>query len=681
SRPTLLQATPSTFKLLLASGWQGSRSLTVGCGGEAMPLPLAEALLARTRALWNLYGQTETTIWVTAKKVEENDVAAGRISIGQALPHVGTLVLDEEGQPADTGELLILGPGVGKGYHGDPVRTAASFIDHSAGRAYRTGDLVHRLPNGELELRGRIDHQIKVRGHRIEPGEVEAALRTHAAVQDLVVMARPAEAGDLRLVAYVVPTREVGTLGLPSQLHALATRRLPAAARPQHYEVIDALPLTASGKIDRAALPEPGRTRPALATPLMRPNDALELRLTQMVGDLLHVDAVGLDDDFFELGGDSLAAVRLLVEIQDYFATELRLEAFLDQPTVRAIASALREASDHHPALPVVALRANGQGNPLFFVHGAGGLAFTTYEVGRAVAGDRPVFVLQDPATNHDVTPTQSVEALASAHLRALRQTQRHGPYTIVGHSFGGLLAYEMAVQLRADGEDVAFLGMLDTPIPPLATAPATLPERLAIWLREAHFTWQVLAQAGPMALDGLYVMFGAEARYRERTSSNPSWTERVRATWARAVFHLLQRKAGLAFAVDPASRLLMLRQPGIRRSIHLTGVHEGARRRYVPGQYDGEIHLFRARQSSAETAGFGADHALGWRGFASKVAVHWCDGSHFTMTRGANAKHLAALLDRTLIDGAPIVPPDGQPFFDKRSYRPEPNAAALETG
>ncbi|MCG8548746.1 MAG: alpha/beta fold hydrolase [Alphaproteobacteria bacterium] len=368
------------------------------------------------------------------------------------------------------------------------------------------------------------------------------------------------------------------------------------------------------------------------------------------MGETLGVNPVGVCDSFFDLGGDSLSTVELLLAVEDGFGVSVELGRFLDNPTVEGLAAAINEGRDFRPSTALVTLKAHGTEPPLFFIHGAGGLAFTVFELGQALPGDRPIYAVQDPACDPGVEPAREIEAMAAALIEQIMTVQPRGPYHICGHSFGGLLAYEMAIQLRARGHDIAFLGMLDTPTPPAAMKGRGARARLRLAWRELRFLGQILTQAGPMAMDGCYVLFGAEARYRSGGSHEGagSLPEMLRGAWANVLFRYFHKRAGLASAVERNSRLLMLRQPGIRRSIRLTGIHDAARRRYRPGRYDGTVTLFRAETASAETQGF-PDDTLGWNRLAEKIVIHRAPGSHFTMTRGVNVPPLARVLSKAL--------------------------------
>ncbi|MEP7209268.1 MAG: amino acid adenylation domain-containing protein, partial [Alphaproteobacteria bacterium] len=337
---TVLQATPATWRLLLDGGWEGKSDLKALCGGEAMPRDLAAALLGRVGELWNMYGPTETTIWSTVSRVLDAD---GPISIGRPIANTRVRVLDSNGRQAPigvVGELCIGGEGVARGYRNRPDLTGEKFVvldslGEGAERLYRTGDLARFKSNGELVFIGRRDQQVKVRGYRIELGEIEAVLAAHRGVRECTVIVREDTPGDQRLTAYLTAEPEVDFDAEAAK--AGLRERLPEYMTPSAFVVLDALPLTPNGKIDRAALPRPVlAARPAGVGPgvdLMNPD---QRRVAQIWKDLLNVDHIGLNDNFFDLGGHSLLLVKLHARLKAEFAADLPLVELFQRTTVAA---------------------------------------------------------------------------------------------------------------------------------------------------------------------------------------------------------------------------------------------------------------------------------------------------------------------------------------------------------
>ena len=341
SGATVMQATPTTWRMLVELGWSGSKDLKILSGGEALSEDLAQALSARGGSLWNLYGPTETTVWSTVWEVEPK---YDRICIGRPIANTQAYVLGPSLKPVPVGvagELYLGGDGLARGYLNRPEITAGSFVnnpfsDRRGSRLYKTGDLVRYLPDGNIEYLGRIDDQVKVRGFRIEPGEIEAVLREHAGVQQAVVVAREDVPGDKRLVAYVVPN--LGFMLTTSELHRFLKSKLPDYMIPYAFISLDRLPITPNGKLDRKALPAPEQGRPELAESFVAARNPTEEALAQIWAKVLRLERVGVRDNFFELGGHSLLATQVLSRIRRAFAIEIPLRSLFDSPTVEELA-------------------------------------------------------------------------------------------------------------------------------------------------------------------------------------------------------------------------------------------------------------------------------------------------------------------------------------------------------
>jgi len=358
---TVLQATPSTWRLLLDSGWQGG-NLKALCGGEALPPKLAGEIAARAGSLWNLYGPTETTIWSATLQVEK-EVGEGPVPLGKPIANTAIYVVDPHLRPVPIGvpgELLIGGAGLARGYFGRPDLTAERFIpDPFSGpgaRLYRTGDLARWLASGELEFLGRLDHQVKVRGYRIELGEIEAALEQHPGVRAAVVIVREDAPGDLRITAYVVGQAPAG------ELRRHLRGKLPEYMVPSVFVTLPALPLLPNGKVDRKALPAPDAERPDLEAPFIAPKSRLEGVISEAWREALGVERVGVHDNFFDLGGHSLLMAqvhhKLRETLPDDLGSRLAMVELFQYPTIAALARHLRPESGTATAAEPGRLRA-----------------------------------------------------------------------------------------------------------------------------------------------------------------------------------------------------------------------------------------------------------------------------------------------------------------------------------
>jgi amino acid adenylation domain-containing protein len=353
-KPTVMQATPATWRMLIEAGWNGTPGLKILCGGEALPRELARPLRERGACLWNLYGPTETTIWSTACAVDESD---GPVSIGRPIANTRTYVLDRTLRPVAAGavgELHIGGAGVARGYFNRPELTAERFLPDPYGetpgaRMYRTGDLVRYRADGLIDYIGRADQQIKLRGFRIELGEIESVLAQHDGVRQAVALIREDEPGDPRLVAYV--TAAAGSAPSAAHLREHAAAKLPQYMVPSACVVLETLPMTPNGKIDRKALPAPEGSRQVQHV-LVSPRTVLEERLAAVWRDVLRVKDVGIRDSFFELGGNSLLLLRVHARLSEALGRKIPLTDLFRHPTIELLAHALGDepASEERPA-------------------------------------------------------------------------------------------------------------------------------------------------------------------------------------------------------------------------------------------------------------------------------------------------------------------------------------------
>jgi len=483
---TVMQATPATWRLLLEAGWSGDPGLKILCGGEAMDRDLADQLLSRAGEVWNVYGPTETTIWSALWRVQPGE---GAVPVGLPVAHNRLYVLDRHGEHVPlgvTGEIHIGGAGVAKGYWRRPELTAERFVaDPFAGpgaRMYRTGDLGRFRADGALECLGRLDHQVKIRGHRVEPGEVEAVLREHPGVAAAAVVARQVAPGDVRLAAYWV-ARETPGPGR-AELREALRKKLPEHMVPAFMIQLAALPLNPSGKLDRRALPEPGEAHAVLEVERVAPRTPLEAEVADHFAAALGVPVTSVRDGFFDLGGHSLLAARLFARLEKATGVALPLAVLLEHQTVEALAALIRDRqAAPAPAAPahVVPIRASGARPAFFCVHGAGGNVLNLRDLARHLPPDRPFHALQARGLDGREAPFGSIEEAAAAYLAEVRTLQPRGPYFLGGYCGGGLVAYEMAQALLAAGEAVAVVVLIDTPGP---SRPAPGPGRLSRWTR-----------------------------------------------------------------------------------------------------------------------------------------------------------------------------------------------------
>jgi amino acid adenylation domain-containing protein len=601
---TVMQATPTTWRMLVDSDWQGRAGLKALCGGEALPPLLADALVGLGVELWNMYGPTETTIWSTCKRV---DRVGERPTIGRPIANTTVYILDEHMQPVpvgEAGELWIGGDGLALGYRGRPDLTEERFVPHpfepsGGARIYRTGDLARYRPDGEIECLGRIDHQVKVRGFRIELGEIETSLDRHPAVKEAVVVARGQESTQGELAAYVVPS------GIPVGADALRRflmQRLPDYMVPSTVTVLGSLPLTPNGKIDRKALPEPQRGRLA-STEATAPRTELEQRLTAIWERELGIEPIGVTDDFFDLGVTSIVAATLFAAIEHELGGKLPLGAIFRAPTIAALARLIEDDDPSPRWTSLVPIQPDGSQTPIFCVHGGAGTILHLTPLARLLGSEQPFYGLQSRGLYGGSSPLTTVQEMAAHYLTEMREVHPGGPWRIAGYCFGTIVAFEIASVLLAEGEHVELLAFFNGPSPQ--------------WIRR----WRWYGNQ-PSWLARHPRAAPATGWQRPRRSLN-SGVRRFRRA-AREPHRFLT--AALRQVRGPYTSLaLALGRPIPERwrENYFFALHAKAERAYEPSAYSGEILVFYGD-------GLYEDPALGWEGLAAEgIRSYAVPGEH----------------------------------------------------
>ncbi|WP_426730644.1 amino acid adenylation domain-containing protein [Myxococcus faecalis] len=561
--------------------------------------------------LHNHYGPTESHV-VTALTLEGNPASWPDLPpIGRPISNARVHVLDARGTPVPPGvpgELYLGGAALARGYLHRPDLTTERFVADPVGlapgsRVYRTGDFARYLSDGTLEFLGRRDAQVKVRGYRIELAEVEAALAHHPLVKDCVVEARADGSGGARLVAYVVGTD--GAVPESRALRAFLQERLPDHMVPGHFVMLDSLPLSPSGKVNRRALPTPDADVTRRDTsPRVPPRTSLELQLVRAWEETLGVHPVGIRDDFFELGGHSLLAMRLLARIRELTGRALPVAALFQGATVERIAALL---SSRAPAAssPLVQLR-GGTKRPFFCVHPVGGTVLAYAELAHLLGADQPFFGLQAPGLDGETAPLDSVEALAERYLHAIRAVQPQGPYLLGGWSLGGTLAFEMAQQIQARGESVDLLVLIDTYARAHAGG-AVDPS----WLE-------------PARLGALF--------FRDVLRSAGAWLP-----CSEDVLASLAPEEALGVLEDAARRASALPETGLAALRAVFEANLRAAWRYVPRSYPGALVSIESAESP---------RAHEWELLARGGAVvHTLPGDHYALLRAPGVHTLVTLL------------------------------------
>jgi amino acid adenylation domain-containing protein len=461
SGATYMMATATTWRALVAAGWRGDHRLTVVSVGETLNDGLAEALLQRCGSVWNGYGPTEATAGTSVARLAEG----GTITVGRPFANTRVYITDSRGrlQPVGVpGEITIGGAGVARGYLNRPDEHARRFGDdpfHVGGRIYRTGDRGRFTSDGRIQHLGRCDDQLKIRGFRIEPDEIESTLCEHPEVGCCAVVAREAPNGEQQLVAYIV-----GEPGRPSEAEAREwlRRRLPEYMVPSAFMHVSALPTTTSGKLDKAALPAPS-ARGTGREGVNSPRNETERRVAALWADLLAVPVTDVDSDFFDMGGHSLLAARLISDVEQTFGVELPLSRFVSSGRTIAELAALLDSGNPSGTDEVTAVP------PLHLIFSDRNSAMSLRHFTAQWGAAQPVHPLipEQPGGQFDRFAT--VEQLASQILSEIRNRQPHGPITLAGFSIGGLLAYEVARQAVDAGQQVDWLSILDAPAPSTA--------------------------------------------------------------------------------------------------------------------------------------------------------------------------------------------------------------------
>jgi len=460
-QPTIMQATPATWRMLVEAGWQGSNRLTVLCGGEPLPPDLAALLLDRSVALWNMYGPTETTIWSTIERIERSD---GEITIGRPIANTEVYILDQFLQPVPigvSGELYIGGHGLARGYCGRPDLTQERFIPHpfsqEPARLYRTGDSARYRLDGRIVHLGRLDHQVKIRGFRIELGEIETALNRHHAVRQTVVIARDDEHGVKQLVAYLVC--QAGSIPSQSELRAFLRSEIPEYMVPSLFVFLDAMPLTANNKVDRNALPAPASAVPTAAVHVA-PSDRMDVQMAALWQQVFGINNIGIHDNFFDIGGHSLKAAQLFYLIEQVYGRHLPLSTLFQAPTIATLTSLLAQDQPSSPWQSLVTIHPNRSSTPVFCIPGIGGDVLWFAQLARLLSQAHPVYGFQARGFDGKAEPFDSVAEMATQFIAEIHARFSHGPYAIVGTCIGGLVAYEMAQRLAAENESVTLVIM-----------------------------------------------------------------------------------------------------------------------------------------------------------------------------------------------------------------------------
>jgi amino acid adenylation domain-containing protein len=466
---TVLQATPSTLRMLLDAGWTGAPGLKILCGGEAWTAELADPILTRCGSLWNMYGPTETTVWSAVAKVE-----AGRpVAIGMPVANTRLYVLDRALQLVPIGvpgELYIGGKGLARGYLNQPELTRERFLNdpyapEPGAKMYRTGDSVRRAADGTIEFLGRLDHQVKIRGHRVELGEIESALARHPGVTQCAVTASEDPGGERSLVAYFVPAS--GAVISAGELRLFLSEAVPTYMIPSAFVPLPSLPLTPNGKLDRKALPSANVAKFTAEAGSIEPRNPVEKDIARLWCEMLGLTRIGIRDNFFDLGGSSVLAARLIGRLNQRLGAHLGAAAIFQAPTVEGLSTLAKQSLRTTKDGPkVISLQSGHNGLPLYFM-GAGPVE---HRIAQLIGGDRNIFAVDVPIPaewrlaikSMDRAALPSFERLGALYGEALRAHIGSSPCIVVGYSFGGKIAFEAVRAAQRAKGNIALVLLID---------------------------------------------------------------------------------------------------------------------------------------------------------------------------------------------------------------------------
>lgn len=589
---TAMQATPSTWRLLIEAGWKDQVKLKMMCGGEALPRDLANQLIERGKELWNMYGPTETTIWSAVNKIENT---GGPVVIGPPIANTQFYILDKNLQPVPIGvpgELHIGGEGLARGYFKKPELTSDKFIknpfrNEPDARMYKTGDLTRFLHDGTIEFLGRLDFQVKVRGFRIELGEIENIISTHNSVKQVVVTAKQVSGDDSRLIAYIIT--EHGMELTPSDLREHIKEKLPDYMIPSFFVILESFPLTPNGKIDRKSLPDPDTSSVEPETDYVEARDELEIQLTAIWKKILGLKKIGVKDNFFEIGGHSLLAAKLFAQIEKTLGKNLPLATLFQAPTIEGLAAILRQDNWKPSWSSLVPIKPQGSKPPLFLIHGAEGNVLLYRELAHHLGTDQPVYGLQSEGLDGSKELQTKFEIMAANYIKEIKSVQPEGPYLLGGYCLGGVIAFEIAQQLKANGEEVALLAMFETYN--IREIPEDFPKYYKIFHK------------------GQNVIFHLENLLSSKSEGRIKFFKEKFST------EVSRLKVSIDVSLSKIKQKLNIGNGLTYHHLKIDEINDKAQAEYNPIFFDGDITLFKPKRDFAGLR----DNYYGWGQYAGK--------------------------------------------------------------
>lgn len=651
---TRIVAVPSLLEMLLARNEDLRHRLPslryCVASGEAISPELCRRFLEALpgTVLLNLYGSSEASADSTSYEVTAIDARSQRsIPIGKPIANTQLYILDRNDSPVPIGvpgELHIGGAGVSLGYLNRPDLNQSRFVKvpfRSNSLLFKTGDMGRYRTDGNIQILGRADDQVKIRGMRVEPGEIETKLKQFDSVREAAVIVREEPHGNKFLVAYI--SSEKGAAH-EAELRRFLQEVLPEHMVPAFFVFVEGLPKTTSGKVDRRTLRNAKEFRPAPSTQISEPRDDLELKLTEIWRNILGIDTIGINDDFFDVGGHSLLAVKLFYEIEMALGRKLPLATLFRAPSIEKLAAIIRQGESIGYESSIVPIQPNGTRPPFFCVHAAGGNVLFYRDLANRLGQNQPFYGIQARRIGGAQVAHSNVEEMAAYYIKEMRTVQPKGPYYLGGASFGGLVAFEIAHQIEAQGEEVAFAAFFDTYAPGY---PKYLPDTSLLKSRTL-----LLASILEQHRDNLKLLRPG-TRWNYVTQKIGKVRHRLFRT--KRKYNDIARTEGRLSAVRKVrdqvlgrSRIEPYAAPGVVPGDYRKT--EGNIRRafdiYIPRFYSGRVTLFRA---SKQEIGIYPDSTLGWSGLVKDLEVHEIQGHHGSIVAEPHVQFLAETLKNVL--------------------------------
>ncbi|BAY05184.1 amino acid adenylation domain-containing protein [Anabaena cylindrica PCC 7122] len=634
---TTLWLTAGLFHLMVDQRLEDLKPLRqLLAGGDVLSLATVQRVVEALDncQVINGYGPTENTTFTCYYSMMRGMQFGSSVPIGRPIANTQVYILDQFLQPVPisvTGEIYVGGAGLARGYLNRPELTAERFISHpfnnqAKARLYKTGDLGRYLPNGEIEYLGRIDNQVKIRGFRIELGEIEAVLNQHPNLKAAKVITREDIPGDKRLVAYIISkSNQNSPSEISHQLREYLKQKLPDYMIPSAFVALESFPLTTNGKIDHRALPTVDFIN-FESKKNIQPSDNLELQLIKIWENVLRIQPIGLSDNFFDLGGYSLLALRLFAQINEIFGKNIPLAYLFQSPTIKQLAHVLRQEGCSTSWFSLVPIQTKGSKPPFYYIHTASGGLIHSLNLLSKLDADQPVYGLQAQGLDGKKSPHTCIEDMASHYIKEIQTVQPHGPYLLGGWCAGGVIAYEMAQQLYAQGETVELLTIFDA-FPPKMILPSS----------EGVNFLSLVKTKSRVTKYTLYLMDMIQRN--RRNFNNLTFQQQMIAIWEKINRRIQDRITETVYQFYVKRNLPLphtLRHLAVRDAI----VH--AYKNYCPTVYPGQVIFFRAVDQSQEYARY----LKRWEELAAGgLEIHDVPGNHDSIMAEPHVSVLAEKL------------------------------------